>query len=292
MLRSMTGFGAGAARTAMVEARVELRAVNHRFLQLKLRLPSELGALESELEARARQRLSRGAVSGSIVVAATEEAAGATVDADAAARLLEQAERAGEALGLEDRVTLRDLLALPGVVRYAATELDLEAAADAVRQAFDEALDGLVAMREREGAALAADLLGHVDSLDGLVVSVRERSPEAVREHQAALAERVRALLGPERPVEDKDLAREIALIADRLDVAEETSRLGIHLEHLREQIASGGAIGRKLDFLVQECLREVNTIGSKCNDAGTARAVIDAKTVVERLREQVQNVE
>jgi uncharacterized protein (TIGR00255 family) len=292
MLRSMTGFGAGAAQGPGFDVRVELRAVNHRFLQFKLRVPSDLAGLEGELEKRARTRLTRGAVNGSVTLEATAEAGGATVDVAAAERLLEQLERAAESLGLEDRPTLAQLVGLPGVVRYETVELDRDAAAEAVREAFDQALGALVAMREREGASLAEDLNGHIDALRGLVARVRERSPEAVREQQVALRERVEALLGPERPVEEKDLAREIALLADKLDVAEETSRLGIHLDHLTEQIAAGGAVGRKLDILVQEFLREVNTIGSKCNDSSLARDVIDAKTHVERLREQVQNVE
>lgn len=292
MLRSMTGFGAGAAHGPGFDVRVELRAVNHRFLQWKLRLPSELSPLEGEFEKAAKVRLARGALNGSISIEVTEEQAATTVDVRAAARLLEELERVGEALGLEERPTLAQLLALPGVVRTRSFELDVEAAAEAARRAFEEALANLVAMREREGAALAEDLSGHIGELRRLLSEVRERSPEAVREQQVALTRRVEALLGPERPLEEKDLAREIALLADKLDVAEETARLAIHLDHLTEQLEAGGPVGRKLDFLVQECLREVNTIGSKCNDAGLARRVIDAKTLVERLREQVQNVE
>jgi uncharacterized protein (TIGR00255 family) len=288
MLRSMTGFGAGATE----RVRVELRAVNHRFLQVKLRLPSHLSQLESDFEARVKEGLSRGVIQGTVAIEVPQNEGAVNVDATAAARLMAQLRVLRLELELDEEPTLAHVLSLPGVVRTESKSVDDDALVEEARRAFAEALDALVAMRAREGEALAADLTGNIDALEELVDAIRRRSPESVREHQAALEERVASLLGSEREIEEKDLAREIALLADKLDVAEETSRLGMHLEQLRELIAKGGAVGRKLDFLVQECLREVNTIGSKCNDAATAHAVVDAKTLVERLREQVQNVE
>ena len=292
MLRSMTGFGAGAAEGAGIAIRVELRAVNHRFLQAKVRLPGDLLALEGAVEAAIKQRLTRGSVSVTVRVEAADGPDGVQIDRELARRYAQTLSGLAEELGLEPGFDISRLVSLPGVLNSGPGAVEGDELRSVVMAALDEALGALVAMRETEGVALAEDLGLHASALAQIRAQIAAASPEVVRRHQQTLRERVQALLGPERPVEERDLARELALIADRADVSEEISRLEMHLVQFDTLRTEGGAVGRKLDFLVQELLREVNTIGSKCNDAQIAHWVVDAKTHVERLREQVQNVE
>lgn len=291
-LASMTGFGAASREAAGLAVRVEVRAVNHRGLQVKARVPSELAALEPDVEARVRARVARGAVAVNVTVerAGLETTAG--LDADAAARWTRSLRGLAATLGIEHPVTLDLLVGLPGVVAgdtSALGELSPGEAAE-VLGCVDDALVSLAAMREREGAALARDLLDNAREVERLVALVRERMPEVVRAHHEALRARLAELLGEAVPA--SDLAREAALLADRMDVGEELARLGSHLHQLRVLIADGGQVGRKLDFLAQEFFREANTTGAKCNDASVAHLVVELKTHIERLREQVQNIE
>lgn len=292
MLRSMTGFGAGAAEGAGTAVRVELRAVNHRFLQTKVRLPGDLLELEGAVEAAIKERLARGSVSVTVRFEAAAGTAAVNVDRALAKNYAETVGELARELSLEAPLDAARLLTLPGVLQSGAAAIDGAALKPVVMAALTEALDALIAMREAEGQAMAADLAANADELAAIRAKIEAAAPEIVTRHQETLKQRVAALLGPERPVEDRDLARELALIADRADVSEEISRLASHLEQFGLLLAGAEAVGRKLDFLVQELLREVNTIGSKCNDAQVAHWVVEAKTFVERLREQVQNIE
>jgi uncharacterized protein (TIGR00255 family) len=292
MLRSMTGFGAASSEADGASLRVEVRSVNHRHLSVKTRLPEALAALEPEIEERVRSKCERGTVSVSLAWERGEDAALARVDHEAARRYArELADLAGE-LGIPAALSLDTLVTLPGVVSESAAGVDGSRARAAVLELVEEALARMLAMRAAEGAALASDLRGNARALEKLAERIRKRVPGIVRSHRTALAKRVQALLGGKTPVTGADLAREIALLADKLDVSEELARLASHLGQLETFLARGGRIGRQLDFLVQEIFREVNTIGAKCSDATVAHWVVEAKTRVERLREQVQNVE
>jgi uncharacterized protein (TIGR00255 family) len=291
-LHSMTGFGAASVDAAGLLVRVEVRAVYHRGLQVKVRASNELGALESEVEARVRAQLARGSVVVNVDVQRSGDVACQGLDVAAATRWTDSLRGLAVELGLEGRVTLELLVGLPGVVADDARGT-LELTEDqraAVSSAIDAAIASLNEMRAREGQALARDLLDNAREVERLVELVRERMPEVVRAHHEALRARLAELIGQSVPA--ADLAREAALIADRMDVGEELARLGSHLHQLRTLIAEGGQVGRKLDFLAQEFFREANTTGAKCNDAGVAHLVVDLKTHIERLREQVQNIE
>ncbi len=293
MLRSMTGFGAARSVADGLELRVEVRSVNHRHLQVKTRAAPELAGLEGELERRVRARLERGAVNVHLALALAEDARPAVLDAGAARRYQAELAELARALGLEGRPTLDTLLALPGVVRASEASPPGPELEQALLALVEQALDELIEARAREGAALELDLRKHAAELETLVARVGERMPEVVRGHQRELGRRLDELLEGRAPrVRPEDLAREVALLADRLDVSEELARLASHLVELGRLLDQGGAVGRHLDFLVQEVFREVNTIGSKCMDATVAHWVVDAKTHVERLREQLQNVE
>jgi uncharacterized protein (TIGR00255 family) len=300
MLRSMTGFGAASAEAEGVVVRVELRSVNHRHLQVKARLPLDKGHLESDVEARIKQHAERGAVTVSVELQRAGGARRVGIDLDVARAWQVELKRAALHLEVEDDVTMAQLLELPGVQASAQVDESSREAEDAlVLDAVSRASAELVRMRTQEGAALRADLELHARGMAELRVRIAERMPEAVRGLQVSLTERVGKLLagevvpkGARAPVAEADLAREIALIADKMDVSEELARLGSHLAQLSSFLDAKEPVGRKLDFLVQEFLREVNTIGSKCSDAAVAHMVVELKTLIERLREQVQNVE
>jgi uncharacterized protein (TIGR00255 family) len=296
-LRSMTGFGAGRhesrAASAPLAAVVEMRAVNHRYLQVKVRAPAELPDLEAALEALCKRHLDRGAVQISVRLDWASAASAPAIDWELVERYRALSGELAARLGMPNQLGLSDWLSLPGVMEAHPQALDTETASAVCLAAAEQALAALVAMRNREGLALKADLERHGAALAKLVDKIRRRSPQAVKAQFKALEQRLSSLLGERaKDLAPADLARELALLADKSDVAEELARLDSHLEQLTGFLHAKEPVGRALDFLVQELNREVNTIGSKCADAKIAAWVIAAKTNVERLREQVQNVE
>lgn len=290
-LRSMTGFGAESVETDGLSVRAEVRSVNHRFLQVKCRLPPDLAFLEPDVDSLVKKHLSRGAVSVH-VSAEIPAAGGASIDLEVARSYRERLTLVSRELGLDGAVTLEQLLLLPGVVVADGGGEQLRAHGRRVLRVIGAALARLVAMREDEGAATAADLRKHAAAIGRTLKSIDRRMPTVVKAAHAALVRRVGEILGGDHRVPEEDLARELALIADRVDVSEELARLASHLEQLQKHLDKGGSAGRKLDFLVQEMFRETNTVGSKCSDAKVAHQVVEMKTLLERLREQVQNVE
>lgn len=283
----MTGFGRGEAVAGAVLLCVELRSVNSRFREVKARLPRELAALEAEACGLVGESFARGRFD--LHVRRSVEGSGRRVVLDE-----ELAHRYRElARGLGGEVSAERLLALPGVVHVVESEVDLEVERGLLREAVAQACLGLAGMRVAEGAALRADLLAGLDAIAGRLVEVREVASRAPERLQERLSERLRRLVR-EVPVDSWRLAQEVALLADRADVAEELARLDSHLAQFRAALGAGGpaGVGRKLDFLLQEMNREVNTLGSKAVDVELGGAVVDMKTLLERLREQVANVE
>jgi uncharacterized protein (TIGR00255 family) len=291
MIRSMTGFGAGHGAAGGEALDVEVRSVNHKFCEVKVRLPRELAALEPDALKLVKERLARGGVDVSIRRAGPAGGLAPRVDlalADAYARAFEELRAR---LGLPGGVTLADVAGAEGVLTLDEPALDLDAARAALRAAMAGALDHLVAMRAREGEALSRDLSGRLDGVEELVAKAATLVPQTVEHHRARLSERVEELTRG-IAIDPARLAQEVALFADRTDVTEEVTRLRSHLAQARTLLRSGEPAGRKLDFLVQEMHREVNTIGSKSQSADIAAIVVTAKAEVERMREQVQNVE
>jgi uncharacterized protein (TIGR00255 family) len=291
MIRSMTGFGAGRGSAGAEEVDVEIRSVNHKYCEVKVRLPRELAALEVDATKAVRERLARGGVDVAVRRAGAGGAVAPRVDAALAEAYARAFAEVKARLGLAGEVTVADVVGAEGVVRLEERALDLDASRQALRAALAAALDALVAMRAREGEALGRDLAARLDTVEALVARAAALVPQAVEHHRDRLAERVQELargiaLDPAR------LAQEVALFADRTDVTEEVTRLGSHLAQARALLGGAEPAGRKLDFLVQEMHREVNTIGSKSQSAEIAAIVVSAKAEIERLREQVQNVE
>ncbi|HPF14626.1 MAG: YicC family protein [Planctomycetes bacterium] len=291
-IHSMTGFGAAQLEEGGITIRAEVRTVNHRHLQVRLRLPSSHYRLEPRLEGLVKVALQRGAVQVHIHLETAGAPPNVRVNGDLA-QVYAQALRAlGSRLGLEPDLNLLQVAGLPGVLQVEETPSDLEQEAAWIEQCLVLALEDLAHMRHREGQSLVADLRLRASEVAQAREAIATRSPAVLLEHKQRLQERVAALLDGQEPPSEKDLAREITLLADRLDVSEELARLQAHLEQLEALLEQGGSVGRKLDFLAQEFMREANTIGSKCSDADTAHAVVGMKTAIERLREQIQNVE
>jgi uncharacterized protein (TIGR00255 family) len=293
LIASMTGYGRAEARGARLGVVVEARALNHRFLEVSVKTPRTLASHEAELRQLVQSRLARGRID--LTVAARRIAGSAGVirtDPALAAEYLRGARALARALGLGTDLPLADLLRLPGVVTVEEAEDHDEAeSAVLVKEATGQALEELVRMRQAEGAALAADLGMHLAALETWAGGLERLLPTALARIQARLRERIHALLA-EAPVDPGRVAQEAAMLAARGDVAEELARLVSHCGQFRALLAAGGAIGRQLDFVAQEMHREVNTIASKADDGEMVARVLEARTVVERIREQVQNVE
>ena len=292
MLRSMTGFGASDLATAAGRYTVEARSLNHRFLEIIVRLPRELAPLEDRIRALVQGRVLRGRVE----VAIMRENYGkrlrtVRIDLDLAKAFASALNELKQALEVPGSPDLAMLSALPDLIRIEEQKEDLEAAWTAIAEGLEVALSRLVAMREREGARLASDLGQRVRRLAERADEIERRAPLVVREHAARLTRRIEELIGT-APVDEARLAAEVAIFADRSDIAEETTRFRSHLAQMQQMLLGSGPAGRTLEFLVQELGREANTIGSKANDVDISRAVIAVKGDLESLREQIQNLE
>ncbi len=295
MIRSMTGFGGASARADGVSYVVEARSVNNRYFKTLIRLPEDLQGLEPELEATLSKQLNRGSVT--MIVRFTDNSANAAarINPQAVQRYLEQLR---EVPGFDHEsatIDLGALMGLPGVVVAASGEERMERARSVLVGLVEEACGKVLAMRAREGQTLHADLEQYCKLITEQLAVIRERAPVVVELYRERLRQRMNALLAESgTAVRDEDLVREVAVFAERSDLAEEVSRLQGHLEHFREIIDATEAkpAGRTLEFLTQEMLREANTIAGKSLDAQISRRIVELKGAVDRIKEQVQNVE
>jgi uncharacterized protein (TIGR00255 family) len=289
----MTGFGDASALVGGVLYTVEARSVNNKYFKAVIRLPDRLQTLEPVFESQLRQRLSRGSITLTVSTQATGESAAHTINAEALGRYIAQL----RAVPGVDGQTIRPehLLDLPGVLSPPNDVGILDRAREAVTPLIDQAVDHLISMRVREGHALREDLLGHHALICERLSEISRLAPGVVADYEKRIKSRLDALVA-ELAIksEPADLVREIAVYAERTDIAEEIARLGEHLKHFRELLDSNDErpIGRTLDFLSQELLREANTIASKSPDAGIARLIVDVKGAIDRIKEQVQNAE
>lgn len=284
-MKSMTGYGAGREEGTFGSVDVEVRSVNARFIKVNVKAPPALAGRDADIEALCAKTVKRGTLSVSIVLRSKAARTPMVINEEVVLAYQAEVRR----LGLPEHT----LLQLPGVLVAEAPEAAGDVEWAAVQKALGEALQNLVTTRTREGQALEGILTASIDKLADLRTKVADRVPVVVRDHAQKLKERVDALLADAGTTLDQaTLAREVAILADRSDITEELDRLGAHLTHARELFASHDSIGRTLDFLAQEMLREVNTTGSKSADADLGRLVIEMKSEVERFKEQVANVE
>ena len=294
-MHSMTGFGRGTATTPTGRTvSAEVKTVNGRFLDVKVRTPRALGAFDAAAERLVRARLARG--TASVHLSLDESTDGEThVDAAAARRHVTLLRELAAAVGIDEPVRLDHLLRFSDVFTTdapargdASADVTLD---DAASAALTAALDDLVAMRARDGAVLAADLTARLDRLADMTAEAETMAPQRVVEARQRLSDRLDDLVGSGRMAPER-IEQEIAILADRLDVTEETVRLRAHLRFLHEAIAGDEPPGRRLGFLVQEMGREVNTLGSKANDAAMQHLVVAMKEEIEKIKEQAANVE
>jgi uncharacterized protein (TIGR00255 family) len=296
MILSMTGFGRASLRLKSLGFDIEVRSVNHRHLDTRVRVPRILSNCESDLRARIQQKIGRGKVDLTIATS-DDSSVSARVDIDqgVAAEYGRVARELGSIDGVEGSLTVDTLIGLPGVARLAEPEFPADELLVALLGGVDQALDALVAMRATEGKAIERDLLSRLDQVESLANSIDSRSElvsDVVRDRLKKRSEQLRLETGL---IDEARLHQEIVIAADRLDVTEEIVRLRSHIDQFREIVQAAGVgvpVGRRLDFLLQEFGREANTIGSKGNDAPIAHDVVELKAELERIREQVQNIE
>jgi len=290
----MTGYGRGESTGNRTILTVECKSVNHRHLDISLKLPRVLTAFEADARRMIKSAVQRGRVDASAAVTTAEGTVlnPLSVNIAQGREYAEAARRLADALELPDGPSLGWVMGQPGVLtREEQVPLSAEEAWPLLEKALGGALALMVERRETEGAALAKELATLEDALAGHVETVARRAPAAVERRAARLRERMQAMLG-DASLDPARLAAEVAVWADRTDVSEELARLRAHLAQLAALLAADEAVGRTLDFLIQEINREVNTVGSKADDLEISRTVIAAKATLEKMREQVQNIE
>jgi uncharacterized protein (TIGR00255 family) len=296
VIRSMTGFGDAASTVDGVHCHLEVRSLNNKYFKASIRLPDELQHLEPEIESGLRRRLTRGSIVCSIKLSSSSATAALDVNHHALERYIDQLEKVSQVASGSMSISLGPLLHLPGVLQPATEDgTHLKEMRSQISALLDEACDHLVSMRQREGLMLIEDLMGHHTIIADRLSTIAERAPLVVADYQDRLRQRIEALLEEVgRKLEPADLIKEVAIFAERSDIAEEITRLGAHMDQFSELLDDDDErpIGRTLDFLTQEMLREANTIASKSSDAGISRAIVEVKGAIDRIKEQVQNVE
>lgn len=291
-LLSMTGYGSAKGSVEGQEITVELKSVNNRYLDCSVRLPRNFLFAEDTVKQAVSAGVSRGKVDVFVSAQASQDSGTVvSVNEELASGYRDAVARIAETLGLESGLNAFSLARFPDVLTVERRELDKDKAAAALSEITAKAVEEFNAMREREGERLRRDMLGKLETIEGLVSVVEERSPQTVKEYRERLEARLRDILA-DRSLDEQRVITEAAIFADRTAVDEETVRLRSHIAQFRTMLEEGSPIGRKMDFLVQEFNRESNTIGSKCSDASLAKVVVDLKSEIEKIREQLQNVE
>lgn len=292
MISSMTGYGRGEATGNGRRFVVEIRSVNHRYADFAIRLPKEYATLEDRMRKYIQSRIDR----GHLDVYVNAQSLGGRkrqlqVDKELAIAYYNSLEELKGHLGLSGTVDIEVMTRLPDIFVLEELPEEAEQYWPALEAALGEALDRLIRMRGAEGKALAVDMENRVTCIEHLLVAVRERAPLVIDEYRERLARRINELTG-DNTLDGDRLALEVSLFADRSDITEELVRLGSHLQQLHGALTGGGTVGRKLQFILQEIHRELNTVGSKAGDSEISRKIVEAKSELEKLREQAQNVE
>lgn len=298
-MKSMTAFGRAVSTLESLEVTAELRSVNNRYLDWNFRLPRAYASIEERAKlALSQMGISRGKVDVTITVTDTRSKAGGTVlepDLDCARRYVEAARTLESELGIPNTLTTEKLLTLPGVMVPVKedTAVDDDTLWATVAPALTEAAAAFIAAREREGDRLGADVRGKLDGIRKMVATIADRSEENIRTYRARFEERLRMAMSDANISPDEGrVLTECAIYADRVAIDEELVRLASHFDALDTLFESNEPVGRRIDFMLQETNREINTIGSKCSDAAMAQTVADVKSEFEKIREQIQNIE
>lgn len=293
MIRSMTGFGRSQLSAHQRDITVEMKSVNHRYFDCNVRLPRIYSFLEEAVKSRVQERVSRGKLEVYISIDTAKEKTPVTVTVNEAVlqSYLNAADLIHEKFGLNSDISVSRAMSLPDVLNVEKAEEDEEELKLDILLALDQALDEYMAMCAREGQRLVDDIIYRIDLIRDLVDKIEVRSPKCVEEYRQKLEARMQEVLS-NTMIDPQRILTEAAIFADKTAVTEEIVRLRSHLNQLSDMLKNGGAVGRKIDFLVQEFNREANTIGSKGNDLEIAQFVVDLKAEIEKIREQIQNIE
>lgn len=292
MIRSMTGFGKGEAKFKNGQVVVEIKTVNHKFFDASLKLPETIAPFEDRIKEILQKKISRGKVNVSVIYdnrASKEEVI--TINRKLARSYYNGLSGLQKHLGLKDAVEMKDLIMLPGVINYEATEEALAMVWPKVEKALASAIEALVVDREKEGRAIYRDFCKRLDFIAKLLIEIKARSHLNIQEYRTRLAERVKDLTSG-REIDKGRLEMEVAIFAKNSDITEEIMRLKNHLVNFRKSIAANGEAGKKIDFIAQELHREINTVGSKASDFKISKDVIEIKSEIEKIREQAKNIE
>jgi uncharacterized protein (TIGR00255 family) len=292
LANSMTGYGQAQTNGLGYQISCEVRSVNHRYLDTNIRIPRRYALLEDHIKEEVKKYVSRGRLELTINIEKTEaKARNIKVDKELAITYYRYLKELADDVNISPQIKIIDLFRLPEVFNLEEDAEDLEEIWPVLQTALIEAMQSLVSMRSREGEYLIGDILQRTQLIADMVSQLKERSPQVVQEHTEKLRQRISELMGHELPDESR-IYQEAAIFADRINVTEEIVRLQSHIQHLRELMQDQDSVGRKCDFLVQEMFREVNTIASKANDYEMSRLVVEAKAELEKIREQLQNLE
>ena len=292
MIKSMTGFGVGDAETADFKVHIEVKAVNQRFLETNYHMPYSMNMFENQLTKKIKEYASRGKLDINIRFQdLRDKAVTIKVDKGLVAAYGQALQEISSQLELSAPVTAAQIASYPDVLKLNEENADLEAAQPVLMQAMEQALESFVAMREAEGQNIQRDLLARIATLENFVGELEKLAPEIVAAYRQRLENLLKEYLAKE-DIEESRIIQEVALFTDKVNYTEETVRLSSHFDQFRQIITAGEPVGRKLDFLIQEMNREINTVASKANSAGAAQFVVDVKSEIEKIREQIQNIE
>ncbi|MDD3115377.1 MAG: YicC family protein [Anaerovibrio sp.] len=292
MIKSMTGFGAGDCENHDFKVYAEIKAVNQRYLETNYHMPYSLNMFESQLTKKIREYVSRGKLDINVRFQdLREKAVTVVVDKSLAQAYGEALGEISSQLGLSTSVTASQIAGYPDVLKISEENTNLEAAEPILMKAIEKALENLTAMRISEGKNIQSDLLNRIDILENFVSELEKLAPEIVSAYRQRLEALLAEYLGKE-DIDENRLIQETALYTDKVNYTEETVRLRSHFKQFHAIISADGPIGRKLDFLIQEMNREINTVASKASSAAAARFVVDVKSEIEKIREQIQNIE
>lgn len=294
MIKSMTGFGRCEAEINGREITVEVKSVNHRYFEFSCRTPRGYGFLDDKLKSYVNSRVSRGKIDMFVTIGANDEASSeVTVNHQLVSGYLNAMKEISDTYGVENDVTVVSLSRFPDVFTVHKPAEDEEQITNDVLSVAKTALDSFISMRETEGEKMKADILGRANTILSIVGEIEERSPQTVAEYEERLLERIKQTLEDyEVEIDEQRVLTEVAVFSDKVAVAEETVRLRSHFAQLEKFLEYDEPVGRKIDFIIQEMNREANTIGSKVQDAVLAHKVVDIKSEIEKIREQVQNIE
>ena len=292
MIKSMTGYGRAQQSVDGMNITVELKSVNHRYFEFTSKLPRNYGFLDEKLKSFFSTKLTRGKTECYVQIEAVDEPDTViSLNHSLVKGYLEAYKELSEVYGIDNDIKVSNLARVSDIFAVRKKEADEDKIWVAVETVAAAALDGFIAMREREGEKLKADVLSRLDTIIENVEFIEERSPQTVAEYNEKLVARMKELLG-EAHIDEQRILTEAAIFADKVAVAEETVRLRSHISQLRSFLELDEAVGKKMDFLVQELNREANTIGSKAQDVEIARRVVAIKAEIEKIREQIQNIE